>query len=125
MMDGVKIGVYRMFNVNGLRGCAKHGSERIGPNLCFQVNGDVAGVRFRWTIGLRYKVHDDVAAIRFQRTTLAKGYVKLNVDSTEQTDGEAMINSILNGDHPLPVIAQVSLDGTAPNVPPTLKDPKF
>ncbi|GJT66099.1 integrase, catalytic region, zinc finger, CCHC-type containing protein [Tanacetum coccineum] len=43
----------------------------------------------------------------------------------EQTDGEAMINSIQNGDHPLPVIAQVSLAGTAPNAPPTLKDPKF
>ncbi|GJY44154.1 hypothetical protein Tco_0432367, partial [Tanacetum coccineum] len=41
----------------------------------------------------------------------------------EQTDGEAMINSIQNGDHPLPVIAQVSLVGTAPNAPPTLKDP--
>nr|GEX36903.1 hypothetical protein [Tanacetum cinerariifolium] len=27
----------------------------------------------------------------------------------EQTDGEAMINSIQNGDHPLPVVAQVSL----------------
>ncbi|GJX88618.1 hypothetical protein Tco_0340632 [Tanacetum coccineum] len=36
-----------------------------------------------------------------------------------------MINSIQNGDHPLPVIAQVSLAGTAPNAPPTLKDPKF
>ncbi|GJZ46381.1 hypothetical protein Tco_0593977, partial [Tanacetum coccineum] len=43
----------------------------------------------------------------------------------EQTDGEAMINSIQNGDHPLHVIAQVSLVGTAPNAPPTLKDPKF
>ncbi|GJR95626.1 retrovirus-related pol polyprotein from transposon TNT 1-94 [Tanacetum coccineum] len=43
----------------------------------------------------------------------------------EQTDGEAMINSIQNGDHPLPVIAQVSLAGTALNAPPTLKDPKF
>ncbi|GKB21029.1 retrovirus-related pol polyprotein from transposon TNT 1-94, partial [Tanacetum coccineum] len=43
----------------------------------------------------------------------------------EQTDGEAMINSIQNGDHPLPVIAQVSLAGTAPNAPPTLKDPQF
>ncbi|GJV43528.1 hypothetical protein Tco_1428064 [Tanacetum coccineum] len=41
----------------------------------------------------------------------------------EQTDGEVMINSILNGDHPLPVIAQVSLDGTALNALPTLKDP--
>nr|GFB09792.1 hypothetical protein [Tanacetum cinerariifolium] len=37
--------------------------------------------------------------------------------------GEAMINSIQNGDQPLPVIAQVSLAGTAQNAPPTLKDP--
>ncbi|GJS93758.1 hypothetical protein Tco_0800726 [Tanacetum coccineum] len=43
----------------------------------------------------------------------------------EQTDGEAMINSIRNGEHPLPVVAQVSLARTAPNAPPTLKDPKF
>ncbi|GJV70314.1 hypothetical protein Tco_1485823 [Tanacetum coccineum] len=43
----------------------------------------------------------------------------------EQTDGKAMINSIRNGEHPLPVVAQVSLTGTAPNAPPTLKDPKF
>nr|GEW79079.1 hypothetical protein [Tanacetum cinerariifolium] len=43
----------------------------------------------------------------------------------EQTNGEAMINSIQNGDQPLPVIAQVSLAGNAQNAPPTLKDPKF
>ncbi|GKC78838.1 hypothetical protein Tco_1129612 [Tanacetum coccineum] len=43
----------------------------------------------------------------------------------EKTDGEAMINSIQNGDHPLPVVAQVLLAGTAPNAPPTLKDLKF
>nr|GEX95484.1 hypothetical protein [Tanacetum cinerariifolium] len=43
----------------------------------------------------------------------------------EQTDGEAMVNSIQNGDQPLLVIAQVSLAGTAQNAPPTLKDPKF
>nr|GEY38454.1 hypothetical protein [Tanacetum cinerariifolium] len=41
----------------------------------------------------------------------------------EQTDGEAMINSIQNGDQPLLVIAQVSLAGNAQNAPPTLKDP--
>nr|GEU58332.1 hypothetical protein [Tanacetum cinerariifolium] len=41
----------------------------------------------------------------------------------EQTDGEAMINSIQNGDQPLLVITQVSLAGTAQNAPPTLKDP--
>ncbi|GKB02986.1 hypothetical protein Tco_0831075 [Tanacetum coccineum] len=43
----------------------------------------------------------------------------------EQTDGEEMINSIRNGEHPLHVVAQVSLAGTALNAPPTLKDPKF
>ncbi|GJZ27167.1 integrase, catalytic region, zinc finger, CCHC-type containing protein [Tanacetum coccineum] len=36
-----------------------------------------------------------------------------------------MIYSIRNGEHPLLVVAQVSLAGTAPNAPPTLKDPKF
>nr|GEV50014.1 hypothetical protein [Tanacetum cinerariifolium] len=34
----------------------------------------------------------------------------------EQTDGEAMINSIQNGDQPLPVIAPLSLAGTTQNV---------
>nr|GEZ68020.1 hypothetical protein [Tanacetum cinerariifolium] len=43
----------------------------------------------------------------------------------EQTDGEAMINSIQNGDQPLPVVAQVSLAGTAQLASPTLKDLKF
>nr|GEX35053.1 hypothetical protein [Tanacetum cinerariifolium] len=43
----------------------------------------------------------------------------------KHTDGEAMINSIQNGNQPLPVIAQVSLSGNAQNAPPTLKDPKF
>nr|GEZ48535.1 hypothetical protein [Tanacetum cinerariifolium] len=43
----------------------------------------------------------------------------------EQIDGEAMIDSIQNGDQPLPVIAQVSLTKTAQNAPPTLKDQKF
>ncbi|GJR69381.1 hypothetical protein Tco_0015446 [Tanacetum coccineum] len=43
----------------------------------------------------------------------------------EQTDGEAMIHSITHGEQPLPVVTQVSLAGTAPNAPPTLKDPKF
>nr|GEX43911.1 hypothetical protein [Tanacetum cinerariifolium] len=43
----------------------------------------------------------------------------------EQTDGEAMINSIQNGDQPLSVIAQVSLAGNAQNAPPTLRDLMF
>nr|GEV92338.1 hypothetical protein [Tanacetum cinerariifolium] len=41
----------------------------------------------------------------------------------EQTYGEVMVNSIQNGDQPLPVIAQVSLAENAQNAPPTLKDP--
>nr|GFA36119.1 hypothetical protein [Tanacetum cinerariifolium] len=41
----------------------------------------------------------------------------------EKTDGESVIYSIQNGDHPLPIVAQVSLAGTAQNAPPTLKDP--
>nr|GEZ46870.1 hypothetical protein [Tanacetum cinerariifolium] len=40
----------------------------------------------------------------------------------EQTDGEAMINFIQNGDHSLPVLTQVSLAGTTSNVPPPPKD---
>nr|GEZ76359.1 hypothetical protein [Tanacetum cinerariifolium] len=43
----------------------------------------------------------------------------------EKTGGEAMINSIRNGDQPLPVIAQVSLAGNVHNAPPTLKALKF
>nr|GEW65058.1 hypothetical protein [Tanacetum cinerariifolium] len=43
----------------------------------------------------------------------------------EQTDSEALINSIQNGDQPLPIIAQVSLARNTQNAPPTLKDPKF
>nr|GEU77031.1 retrovirus-related Pol polyprotein from transposon TNT 1-94 [Tanacetum cinerariifolium] len=42
----------------------------------------------------------------------------------EKMDGDAMINSIKNGDHSLPVVAQVSLVGTILNATPTLKDPK-
>nr|GEZ86907.1 hypothetical protein [Tanacetum cinerariifolium] len=40
----------------------------------------------------------------------------------EQTDGEAMINSIKNGDQPLPRVTQVSIAGTSSNEQPSLKD---
>nr|GEX37131.1 integrase, catalytic region, zinc finger, CCHC-type, peptidase aspartic, catalytic [Tanacetum cinerariifolium] len=40
----------------------------------------------------------------------------------EQTDGEAMINSIKNGDQPLPHVTQVSIAGTSSNEQPPLKD---
>nr|GEV75955.1 hypothetical protein [Tanacetum cinerariifolium] len=40
----------------------------------------------------------------------------------EQTDEEAMINSIKNGDQPLPRVTQVSIDGTTSTGQPPLKD---
>nr|GEV25315.1 hypothetical protein [Tanacetum cinerariifolium] len=40
----------------------------------------------------------------------------------EQTDGEAMINSIKNGDQPLPRVIQVSVAGTSSTEQPPLKD---
>nr|GEV93858.1 hypothetical protein [Tanacetum cinerariifolium] len=39
----------------------------------------------------------------------------------EQTDGEAMINSIKNGDQPLPRVTQVSIAGTSSTEQPLLK----
>nr|GEV12531.1 hypothetical protein [Tanacetum cinerariifolium] len=40
----------------------------------------------------------------------------------EQTDGEAMINSIKNGDQPLPRVTQVSISGTSSTEQPPFKD---
>nr|GFC74507.1 hypothetical protein [Tanacetum cinerariifolium] len=40
----------------------------------------------------------------------------------EQTDREAMINSIKNGDQPLPRVIQVSIAGTSLTEQPLLKD---
>nr|GFB08865.1 hypothetical protein [Tanacetum cinerariifolium] len=40
----------------------------------------------------------------------------------EQTDGEAMTNSIKNGDQPLPRVTQVSIAGTTSTKQPPLKD---
>nr|GEX97577.1 hypothetical protein [Tanacetum cinerariifolium] len=40
----------------------------------------------------------------------------------EQTDGEAMTNSIKNGDQPLPRVTQVSISGTSSTEQPPLKD---
>nr|GEZ15874.1 hypothetical protein [Tanacetum cinerariifolium] len=40
----------------------------------------------------------------------------------EQTDEEAMINSIKNGDQPLPRLSQVSIAGTSSTELPLLKD---
>nr|GEV01447.1 hypothetical protein [Tanacetum cinerariifolium] len=81
---------------------------------------------------------DDIGSIEFTIYEMMKGSFVWSVRGEysqwrerfmnyleEQTDGEAMINSIQNGDQPLPVIAQVSLARNAQNAPPTLKDPKF
>nr|GEY57527.1 hypothetical protein [Tanacetum cinerariifolium] len=40
----------------------------------------------------------------------------------EQTNGEAMINSIKNGDQPLPRVTQVFIAGTSSTEQPPLKD---
>nr|GFA49981.1 hypothetical protein [Tanacetum cinerariifolium] len=40
----------------------------------------------------------------------------------EQTDRESMINSIKNGDQPLPRVTQVSISGTISTEQPPLKD---
>nr|GFC21860.1 hypothetical protein [Tanacetum cinerariifolium] len=40
----------------------------------------------------------------------------------EQTDGEAMTNSIKNGDQPLPRVTQVSIVETSSTEQPPLKD---
>nr|GFC24790.1 hypothetical protein [Tanacetum cinerariifolium] len=40
----------------------------------------------------------------------------------EQTHEEAMINSIKNGDQPLPRVTQVSITGTSSTKQPPLKD---
>nr|GEV26574.1 hypothetical protein [Tanacetum cinerariifolium] len=40
----------------------------------------------------------------------------------EQTDGKAMVNSIKNGDQPLPRVTQVSIAGTSSTKQPHLKD---
>nr|GFB04979.1 hypothetical protein [Tanacetum cinerariifolium] len=43
-------------------------------------------------------------------------------DKIKQTDGETMINSIKNGDQPLPRVTQVSIAGTSSSEQPPLKD---
>nr|GEW80514.1 hypothetical protein [Tanacetum cinerariifolium] len=71
--------------------------------------------------------YDDDGRLKKDSDSLQEGFNHLWFMNylEEQTDGEAMINSIQNGDQPFPVIAQVSLAGNVQNAPPTLKDPKF
>nr|GEV26464.1 hypothetical protein [Tanacetum cinerariifolium] len=51
--------------------------------------------------------------------------IKKVLSDSEASSSSADEKISENGDQPLPVIAQVSLAGTAQNAPPTLKDPKF
>nr|GEW86116.1 hypothetical protein [Tanacetum cinerariifolium] len=104
-------------NVNGL-----HPTSRCQFSICNRLNGanrldkmsrDVITVGSTMCIPLLYRGEYSQWRERFMN------YLE------EQTDGEAMIDSIQNGDQPLPVIAQVSLVGTTQNAPPTLKDLKF
>nr|GEX61494.1 hypothetical protein [Tanacetum cinerariifolium] len=55
---------------------------------------------------------------------LKAGLIKRHnmVEKMKQTDGEAMINSIKNGDQPLPRVTQVSIAGTTSTEQPPLKD---
>nr|GEZ68803.1 hypothetical protein [Tanacetum cinerariifolium] len=50
------------------------------------------------------------------------GEAMINSIKNEQTDGEEMINSIKNGDQPLPRVTQVSIVGTSLTEQPPLKD---
>ncbi|GKB92137.1 hypothetical protein Tco_0964409, partial [Tanacetum coccineum] len=43
----------------------------------------------------------------------------------EQTDNDAMIQSIKEGEQPLPTVSPMTTAGNAVNVPPVLKDPKL
>nr|GFB18471.1 hypothetical protein [Tanacetum cinerariifolium] len=49
-------------------------------------------------------------------------WVERFMNYLEEQDGEAMINSIKNGDQPLPHVTQVSIAGTTPTEQPPLKD---
>ncbi|GJS62831.1 hypothetical protein Tco_0677395 [Tanacetum coccineum] len=54
-------------------------------------------------------VFDNADSLLYQGELLSVASERFLKYLESQTDGEAMINSIQNGDHPLPVIAQVSL----------------
>nr|GEZ90536.1 hypothetical protein [Tanacetum cinerariifolium] len=89
-----------------------HGVLWCGGRLCVPDDTEIR-------VALLSDAHSSPLSIHHGLTKMFMNYLE------EQTDGKTMINSIQNGDHPLPVVAQVSLAGTAPNAIPTLKDPKF
>nr|GEW17673.1 hypothetical protein [Tanacetum cinerariifolium] len=74
------------------------------------MSGDVLTVGSTMRILLLYRGEDSQWVERFMN------YLK------EQMDGEAMINSIKNGDQPLPRVTKVSITGTTSTEQPPLKD---
>nr|GEY34964.1 uncharacterized mitochondrial protein AtMg00810-like [Tanacetum cinerariifolium] len=62
-------------------------------------------------------VEQQVSAVRLMLLLLVQKFLLF-----EQTDGEAMLNSIKNGDQPLPRVTQVSIAGTTSTEQPPLKD---
>nr|GEY03246.1 hypothetical protein [Tanacetum cinerariifolium] len=74
------------------------------------MNRDVLTVGFTMRIPLLYRGEYSQWVERFMN------YLE------EQTDGEAMINSIKNSDQPLPRVTQVSIAGTTSTKQPHLKD---
>nr|GEX71123.1 hypothetical protein [Tanacetum cinerariifolium] len=75
-----------------------------------QMSRDVLTVGFTMRIPLLYRREYSQWVERFMN------YLE------EKTDGEAMINSIKNGDQPLPRVTQVSIAETSSNEQPHLKD---
>nr|GEY07755.1 retrovirus-related Pol polyprotein from transposon TNT 1-94 [Tanacetum cinerariifolium] len=84
------------------------GQPNSGP--LFEMSRDVLTVGSTMRIPLLYRGEYSQWVERFMN------YIE------EQTDGEAMINSIKNGDQPLPRVTQVSIAGTTLTEQPPLKD---
>nr|GEZ19641.1 reverse transcriptase domain-containing protein [Tanacetum cinerariifolium] len=78
---------------------------------------DITKTVFRTRYG-----HYEFQVMHFGLTNASAVFIDL---MNRQTDGEAMIKFIQNGDQPLSVVAPVSLAETAQNASHTLKDPKF
>nr|GEW15837.1 integrase, catalytic region, zinc finger, CCHC-type, peptidase aspartic, catalytic [Tanacetum cinerariifolium] len=83
--------------------------------------------QFTWVKSLRSKDEAPYFIIQFLkmiqvRLKYTQGVERFMNYLEEQTDGEAMINSIKNGDKPLPRVTQVSIAGTSSTKQPPLKD---
>nr|GEW82877.1 integrase, catalytic region, zinc finger, CCHC-type, peptidase aspartic, catalytic [Tanacetum cinerariifolium] len=86
------------------------GALHLSRKRFVEMSRDVLTVGSTMRIPLLYRGEDSQWVERFMN------YLE------EQTDGEAMINSIKNGDQPLPRVTQVSIAGTTSTEQPPLKD---